>query len=254
MYPLDLIKTRMQVAPERFPTAFAAATAALKDGGVPALYAGMGAQLVGVAPEKSLKLLAYTACHAGLLEALAVPHGVDLPFGWEALAGAAAGCAQSLVACPLEAMKIPLQLAEGGAPRRSVAAVAAELGPAGLFRGLGVCFARDAATGALFFSCFAAAKHVLRQHGLPPFVLKLVAGALAGAPAALLTTPLDVVKTRMQAPGAEAAEGGAVDAFRGALADGGPGALWVGAGERVARLSPSLGITLAIYEWLDDLD
>jgi solute carrier family 25 (mitochondrial aspartate/glutamate transporter), member 12/13 len=142
------------------------------------------------------------------------------------------------------------------------------LGFAGLFRGVDVCFARDIISGAVFFSCFAAAKHAVvdgmhlspaeAQHAA--FLTKLLAGAIAGVPSALLTTPLDVVKTRLQAqPGAESgseAEGskayaGTWDCFVRTVEEEGWSALACGMGERVARLSPQLGITLALYEVLD---
>jgi solute carrier family 25 (mitochondrial aspartate/glutamate transporter), member 12/13 len=55
VYPLDVLKTRMQVAPNRWPTSFDCARDALATGGVADLYSGLGAQLLGVAPEKSLK-------------------------------------------------------------------------------------------------------------------------------------------------------------------------------------------------------
>jgi hypothetical protein len=56
VYPLDVVKTRMQVEPSRWPGAFSCAADTLRDGGVRGLYAGMGAQMVGVAPEKSFKV------------------------------------------------------------------------------------------------------------------------------------------------------------------------------------------------------
>jgi solute carrier family 25 aspartate/glutamate transporter 12/13 len=55
VYPLDLVKTRMQVEPSRWASAAACFSDTLADSGVPGLYAGMGAQMVGVAPEKSFK-------------------------------------------------------------------------------------------------------------------------------------------------------------------------------------------------------
>ena len=161
MYPLDLIKTRMQVEPSRYSSALACGADAVTANGFTALYAGMGAQMLGVAPEKSLKvrahasaresaavydagvrlcwgvqIMAYNACHAALLSSLGFSHTANLPFSWEALAGAAAGAAQTMVACPLEATKIPLQMetVSGGAPKK-LAAVLSELGIAGLYRG-----------------------------------------------------------------------------------------------------------------------
>jgi hypothetical protein len=206
--------------------------------------------------------MAYNACHAALLSSLGSAPGADLPFAWEALAGAAAGSAQTLVACPLEAAKIPMQCAERG-ERRRLAAVLAELGFEGLFRGIEVCLARDVLSGAVFFACFAAAKHAVgdvfgagaADAAGAAFAVKLVAGAIAGVPCAILTTPLDVVKTRLQAqregePGVVRYTGAADCAAR-TVAEEGWGALMSGAGARVARLSPQLGITLALYEVLD---
>jgi solute carrier family 25 aspartate/glutamate transporter 12/13 len=263
VYPLDLLKTRMQVEPSRWVSAFACAADTVRDAGVPGLYAGMGAQMVGVAPEKSFKIMAYNACHASLLASLGGAGGGDLPFALEAVAGAAAGAAQTLVACPLEAAKIPMQCAERG-ERRRLAAILQELGFEGLFRGLNVCLARDALSGAVFFACFAAAKHAIGDAlGGPDamdypgaaFVVKFLAGAVAGIPSAVLTTPLDVVKTRLQAQAEGDASGaryaGAADCAARTVAEEGWGALMSGAGTRVARLSPQLGITLALYEILD---
>jgi len=259
VYPLDVLKTRMQLQPARWPSALACGAEAVREGGLPALYAGMATNLVGVAPEKSLKIMAYTACHSQLLVLLGAPPSAELPFAWEAAAGAAAGAAQAIIACPLEAAKIPMQAAARGAARPRMASVVASLGFSGLFRGFDICLARDTLTSGLFFAVFAWAKVALAEAAMRagmdppiPFVLKLLAGGFAGVPAALLTTPLDVVKTRLQAP-----EGRDADALQCAMRtvrEEGAWALWCGAGERVARLSPQLGISLALYEILEGLE
>ena len=211
--------------------------------------------------------MAYNSVHASLLAQLGASlAGADLPLPWEAIAGGTAGAAQTLVACPLEAAKIPMQCVEAGAERKRLFTVLNELGLSGLYRGVGVCLARDVAGGAVFFAAFAAAKHMLAGSLDPSpgdaaavasaaFAVKLAAGAIAGVPSAVLTTPLDVVKTRLQAQ-SEGQAGApryldAWDCARQTVEDEGWGALMSGAGARVARLSPQLGITLALYEVLD---
>ena len=283
VYPLDLLKTRMQVEPNRWASALTCGAECVKLGGVRKLYAGVGANLLGVAPEKSLKIMAYTACHTALLGGL-VPQPAELPLMLEALAGAAAGAAQSVISCPIEAAKSPLQVAGGNGgsgEQLKLSAIVSSLGWSGMFRGLDVCLARDMLTSAIFFSAFAWAKHVLADgadvSGMHPsvFLVKLAAGGLAGIPAALVTTPLDVVKTRLQAQSesgggdggeekGKAAEAlaagrdtspylGSMDCAVRTVKEEGWGALWCGAGERVARLSPQLGISLALYEILDPI-
>ena len=59
--------------------------------------------------------------------------------------------------------------------------VVRELGFGGLYRGVGVTFARDACSAALFFSTYGWAKLWLEVHGLDEgFLQKLLAGLAAG--------------------------------------------------------------------------
>lgn len=71
-------------------------------------------------------------------------------------------------------------------------------------------------------------------------------------PAAYLTTPADVIKTRLQS---EAKKGyttytGNIDAFKKIAAEEGPRALFKGGLARVLRSSPQFGVTLVAYETL----
>ena len=229
--------------------------------GVAGLYAGLLAQVTGAAPEKTTKVLAYTYMRGLLLQSGALA-GVPLDF----VAGAVGGLSQVVVTNPLETVKIKMQLegmergpgrgaggaGGGGGPkleRASVVSVVRELGFGGLYRGVGVTFARDACSGALFFSTYGWAKLWLEAHGLDEgFLQKLLAGLVAGVPAAYFVTPLDVVKTRLQSgePGV-----GAADVLRETLREEGGGALMAGALGRVSRISPQLAITLALFEVLE---
>jgi solute carrier family 25 aspartate/glutamate transporter 12/13 len=83
----------------------------------------------------------------------------------------------------------------------------------------------------------------------------LTAGAIAGMPAAYLTTPFDVIKTRLQteARKGESSYNGMRHAFRTILAEEGPRAFFKGGPARILRSSPQFGFTLAAYEVLQGL-
>ena len=115
--------------------------------------------------------------------------------------------------------------------------------------------ARDAADGAdaaaLDAACAAAgpcgrnAGDVLRA--------SVVAGGVAGALAAAVTTPLDVAKTLLQlppAPGAPRKRDTLAATLRRVAATQGVGGLFVGALPRALRAAPACAIVLASYEVL----
>ena len=84
----------------------------------------------------------------------------------------------------------------------------------------------------------------------------LLAGFLAGFPAALFSTPFDVVKTRIQAKpeaGFPPYTGTANAAVR-IIAEEGFQGLWKGAGARCLRSPPQFAITLFVFEYLKKLD
>ncbi|KAJ3089654.1 mitochondrial aspartate-glutamate transporter agc1, partial [Quaeritorhiza haematococci] len=80
----------------------------------------------------------------------------------------------------------------------------------------------------------------------------LVAGALAGMPAAYFVTPADVIKTRLQvaARKGETTYTGMTDAFVKIMREEGPRAFFKGGPARVLRSSPQFGVTLLAYEVL----
>ena len=292
VYPIDVAKTRMQVQGQQGGHAGDEGDAPCRwEGemlvrifqreGLAGLYAGLAAQVMGAAPEKTTKVLAFTYARGLLLQSGALA-GVPLDF----VAGAIGGLSQVVVTNPLETVKITMQLeglqrgpghspghdpghdlghgsghglGAGGAEgavlrgpqpaRAGLVSIVRELGFGGLYRGVGVTFTRDAISAALFFATYGWAKLWLEAHGLDEgFLQKLLAGLAAGVPAAYFVTPIDVVKTRLQSgePGL-----GAADVLRTTLREEGVGALMAGALGRVSRISPQLAITLALFEVLE---
>ena len=265
VYPIDLAKTRMQnqrIVPGQEPmykNMIDCGLKVLRNEGWVGLYRGLLPQLVGVGPEKAIKL----SVNDLLRSVLASPDGSQtLPL--EIFAGGAAGMSQVVFTNPLEIVKIRLQtvgelLTAGaaGGTGTSAVGIVRELGFQGLYKGSSACFLRDIPFSAIYFPAYAKAKDICQGEKDRAGKLDLLlAGALAGAPAASLTTPADVIKTRMQV--ARTAGGrkpyvSIPEAALDILKHEGFSAFFKGAVARVFRSSPQFAVTLTCYETFHDI-
>ncbi|KAG8830846.1 mitochondrial aspartate-glutamate transporter agc1 [Serendipita sp. 399] len=224
--------------------------------GLLGFYRGIGPQLVGVAPEKAIKLTVNDFIRTRTTD----PETGRIKLGWEIVAGGTAGGCQVIFTNPLEIVKIRLQVqGELGGVKRGAGHIIKELGLLGLYRGASACLLRDIPFSAIYFTAYSHLKKDVFHEGYNDkklhFGETLSAAAIAGMPAAYLTTPADVVKTRLQV---EARKGesnykGVFDAFRKILREEGPRALFKGGPARVIRSSPQFGFTLLAYEQLHHL-
>lgn len=215
-------------------------------------------------------------------------------FYWilEMFCGGCAGACQLLVTNPLEIIKIKMQLQgettrlmtqQGfGIPKElSFTEIATNLSSSGLlYRGAAACLMRDIPFGAIFFPTYALCKDYLtkmshqnnthiditnnKTTGNDPIASFfattssstniLLAGTMAGIPASFLTTPFDVIKTRIQVtprPG-EVTYSGISDCIKSMYVNEGPTAFFKGSLFRVCRIAPQFGISLLGYELLSE--
>jgi solute carrier family 25 aspartate/glutamate transporter 12/13 len=261
VYPIDLVKTRMQnqrftkESEKLYKNSWDCFRKVLYGEGPKALYRGIVPQLIGVAPEKAIKLTVND-----LLRKLFGQPGGHVYFPLEVLAGGCAGASQVIFTNPIEIVKIRLQVQgeskKFGVAPKSTMQIVRELGFTGLYKGAAACLLRDIPFSAIYFPCYAELKELFADPRTGPSGFNLfAAGALAGVPAASLVTPADVIKTRLQV---EARAGQQTyrniphcaktiwqtEGFR---------AFWKGAGMRVFRSSPQFGVTLYSYELLQSL-
>jgi solute carrier family 25 aspartate/glutamate transporter 12/13 len=243
VYPIDITKTRMQnqrvVAGQAplYKNGFDCFAQLVRNEGFRAMYKGLGPQLVGVAPEKAIKL----AVNEGLRKIFAdwthnAPGGIHI--GLEIVAGGAAGFSQVLFTNPLEIVKIRLQVQGEAAlkhlekgPRMGAIDICKELGFTGLYKGSSACFLRDIPFSAIYFPLYATLKQrfVDQNNGVLDTKEIMLAGTMAGAPAAWLCTPADVIKTRIQVKArlGEATYSGLFDCAKKVYADEGAGLKFV---------------------------
>ena len=159
------------------------------------LYRGLLPQILGVAPEKAIKLTVNDLVRDKLTD----KKTKHLPVWAEVAAGACGGASQVMFTNPLEIVKIRMQVAGQEGVRLGALSVCRELGLFGLYKGARACLLRDVPFSAVYFPTYA---HLKLQFAddtgyVSPMAL-LTAGAIAGAPAASLVTPADVIKTRLQ--------------------------------------------------------
>ncbi|XP_063067869.1 calcium-binding mitochondrial carrier protein Aralar1 isoform X1 [Engraulis encrasicolus] len=258
VYPIDLVKTRMQnqrstgsfVGELMYKNSFDCAKKVLRYEGAFGFYRGLVPQLLGVAPEKAIKLTVNDFVRDKFTD-----KDGSIPLFAEIMAGGCAGGSQVIFTNPLEIVKIRLQVAGEitTGPRVSALSVVKDLGFLGLYKGAKACFLRDIPFSAIYFPVYAhmKAQFADEQGRLGPLQL-LTAGAIAGIPAASLVTPADVIKTRLQvaARAGQTTYNGVIDCFRKIMQEEGFRALWKGATARVFRSSPQFGVTLVTYELL----
>lgn len=246
VYPLDTVKTRLQAQSEKdgkYKDVLDCFRQLLLEEGLGSLYNGLVPQLLGIAPEKALKLTVNEVM-LGVLEQ-------HLPgarvWALEFIAGGGGGFSQVLVTNPMEVVKLRLQIQSKVVSPKGLWEMVQELGLRGLYNGSGITLARDVPSSAIFFACYALITQMYPDQ-------RFWAGFLAAIPATIFVTPLDVIKTRLQmeTPLGEEPYKNACHCFRVLLQQEGLRGLFKGGLLRVLRTSPQFGITLLVYSFFCD--
>eukprot|EP00049_Salpingoeca_infusionum_P014495 m.271700 g.271700 ORF g.271700 m.271700 type:complete len:295 (+) comp15683_c18_seq4:183-1067(+) len=244
VFPLDSVKTRLQSG--GFPTMRAAARDIWTRSGPAGFYKGLMPNLVGVTPEKAIKLVANEIFREKFGE-------MERPLKlWEEMvAGAGAGACQMVATTPMELVKIQMQM-QNKLPvneRQTTMQVVRSLGFRGLYSGGVATLCRDVPFSFMFFPLYANLKKAFSEpDGTTPFQGVLAAGCIAGGVTAALNTPADVIKTRLQLKGGIARYRNVQYCFKTILKHEGWGALYSGWFPRMVVVAPLFGISLLAFE------
>ncbi|ETV89334.1 hypothetical protein H257_00659 [Aphanomyces astaci] len=243
-FPIDIVKTNLQSS-SAFTSPLHCFRTLVAQDGFRGLFRGLPPTLVGVIPEKAIKL----AVNDYLRETLDTEGTGVLPLYKQVLAGGGAGLCQVVATNPLEIVKIRLQTQNHlpAAERQSATQVVQELGLRGLYKGTTACLLRDIPYAVIFFPMYATIRDLgTDKDGHVSMASVVFAGCTAGATAAGFVTPADVIKTKRQMRGARYK--GTIDCFQQVVASGGVAALFKGAGPRMMVQAPLFGITLLAFE------
>ncbi|KAI9100464.1 mitochondrial carrier domain-containing protein [Phlyctochytrium arcticum] len=230
MHPLDTLKTRIQAAAVKGN----GKSALLGLGGKEmwmVLRRGFVASVVGAGPQGGLRWATYEVCKHHLTPAHPAnkPHNPHLPnaafLATSAISAIAGDFVSSIVKVPREVVTARLQTAGITSGQKATGTqifkhILQTEGPSGLFRGFWSTTARDWPFMALLFTMYDSLKVVHHHFALPtnaspkpssqatthytytiPMFHSTFYGGLAGFVAAFLTTPADVVRTRIMTGG-----------------------------------------------------
>ena len=246
MYPLDTIKTRMQLPQIK--------RSALPVLSLATLFKGAGGSLIGQIPYGMLTFGSYEVYKKKLV-AKFPETGESRPEGLFLLAAILGDLTGSLWLCPSEVVKQQIQSGLHNDLRSAIRSIAGgKNGLLGFYRGYAGQVSRDVPFRAIQLPTYEIVKReYVKRFGSPESrergTLKAreatVVGAVAGSISAAITTPLDVIKTRLQT-GSMVGSPPAV-ALRIAREEGLAG-LYAGIGPRVVYIGPSCALFFVVYE------
>ncbi|KAK8584661.1 hypothetical protein V6N13_138616 [Hibiscus sabdariffa] len=162
-HPLEVLKDRLTVSPDIYPTLSIAISKIYKDGGVGALYAGLSPTLIGMLPYSTCYYFMYdklkkSYCQSKNKKSLNRPEMLVL--------GALAGFTASTISFPLEVARKRLMVGalQGKCPPNMVAALAEVIrdeGLTGLYRGWGASCLKVMPASGITWTFYEAWKDVL---------------------------------------------------------------------------------------------
>ena len=270
--PIDRIKTIMQAG--RLPssggiapvagasaatsaaprvTLASAARAVWHEGGWRAFWRGNGANVAKVVPETATKYVAFDI----LKRQLAKDPGNATVLERFA-AGGMAGAAAQTVVYPLEIVKTRVSLSAGGCSMATViAGVLRTEGARGLFKGLTPSLVGIFPYAGIDLMAYSVLKDALAakyaEVGRDPGVAELLGCGMASSTSAMLVTyPLNLVRTRLQASGmpGQPTYSGPVECAGKILAKEGFAGLYRGLVPNLAKVLPATSVSYAVYDVL----
>jgi len=253
MYPLDVVKTRSQLAHGKAQGVFQMLGHIIKTEKF-GLYRGIISPILAESPKRAMKF----TCNELYKPFLEDKNG-KLNWWRSGIAGAAAGATETFVNCPFEVLKVRMQNAEYKARYSSTLDALVKLskqeGVLSLYKGFQAQLIRNALWNGTYFSVINSLKIAFGKGKTKTENLwkGFISGAIAGARGTTVNTPFDVVKSRMQNQIGD--DGPYKSPFSSLLKiyrDEGMRALYKGYAARIYRLAPGGGIMLVAFDFVSE--
>ncbi|KAA1466910.1 mitochondrial carrier [Dentipellis sp. KUC8613] len=257
-YPLDVVKTRMQLETGKSKGLFGSFQSIIKEEGFGRLYRGLVPPLLLEAPKRATKFAAndfWGKTFRNLTGEEKMTRNLSI------LTGCSAGATESFVVVPFELVKIKLQDKSStfAGPLDVVRHIVKKDGLLGLYAGMEATFWRHVWWNGGYFGSIHQVKALLPKPDSPSAELmnNFISGGIGGFVGTALNTPFDVVKSRIQGgarvPGVVPKYNWTYPALMTIMREEGPAALYKGFVPKVLRLAPGGGVLLLVVEFTLDV-
>lgn len=208
------------------------------------LYRGITSPLAGVAVVNAIVFGVYGSTQRHLSE----PDRLSSCF----LAGASAGLAQTFVSSPIELAKTRVQLQSSSqdvsqGPMQCLKKIYRREGYRGVFKGLGITFLREGPSYGVYFLAYEMLTRTPSKQPISTFHI-LLAGGLAGSASWVISYPVDVIKSRIQAESGNRYSS-SWDCLRKSVRAEGYTCLFRGLNSTILRAFPTNAATFAVVTW-----
>ncbi|KAJ0963519.1 hypothetical protein J5N97_028641 [Dioscorea zingiberensis] len=276
LYPVSVIKTRMQVASRDVAqkSAFSTFRNILKADGIPGLYRGFGTVITGAIPARIIFLTSLETTKAAslkMVEPFKFSEPVQAAIG-NGIGGLLASLSSQAVFVPIDVVsqKLMVQGYSGFTKYNGGLDVARQIlksdGVRGLYRGFGLSVMTYSPSSAVWWASYGSSQRIIwrflghdgdHQETVPTqwkiACVQATGGIVAGAVASCITTPLDTIKTRLQVMDHDKQRQTARQVVKRLIADDGWKGFYRGLGPRFFSMS-MWGTTMIVsYEYLKRL-
>ncbi|CCH44245.1 putative mitochondrial 2-oxodicarboxylate carrier [Wickerhamomyces ciferrii] len=257
MYPLDVVKTRIQLqvgsgATAEYTGVIDCLTKIVKKEGPSRLYKGISAPILMEAPKRATKFAANDEFSKFYKKFFGVQQ-LNQPLS--ILSGASAGAVESFVVVPFELIKIRVQdvSSKYNSAADAFFKTIKHEGPLALYNGLEATLWRHIVWNAGYFGIIHQIRTLLPEakSSTQKTINDLAAGAIGGTFGTIFNTPFDVVKSRIQntvnVPGVVRKYNWTLPSLALIYKEEGFSALYKGFLPKVLRLGPGGGILLVVF-------